>query len=190
MPDPTHVDAAEVQLLLADLQVEIVARSKTTDPRSLAASAGVWAQLAGAFGLPITVSTVPDADKAPQLIPELAHLSESQHIRASASPFLDEPTRTTMAAHGRRTLVIAGCMTEVVVLHAAANARREGYRVLIPVDACGGLSDRTERAALRQIESVGGEVSSTVTLATAMAPDFTTDLGKRMFGIIQKIRLA
>jgi len=36
------------------------------------------------------------------------------------------------------------------------------------VDACGGKSERTEAAAFRQIEAVGG----VTTLATALAPDF------------------
>jgi hypothetical protein len=52
------------------------------------------------------------------------------------------------------------------------------------------MSERTESAALRQIEAFGGEVSSTVTIATSLEPDFTSDLGQKMFGAIQQLRLA
>jgi len=57
-------------------------------------------------------------------------------------------------------------------------------------DACGGMSERTEAAALRQIEAFGGEVTSTVTMATALAPDLKTFLGQQMFAALQQLRLA
>ena len=41
----------------------------------------------------------------------------------------------------------------------------------------------------RQIEAVGGVTTSTVTLATALAPDFSTEMGKGMFNILQQLRL-
>ena len=192
MQNPSHLLAADVQLLFCDLQKQIVARSKTTKPESLKRSAAVLAQLATVFALPVTMSVVPEGNEAPELIAELAKAvpEAPQLLRANASPFLDEKTRKALAASGRKTLVIAGFATEVVVLHAVIGAIEAGYRVLVPVDACGGMSERTETAALRQIEVFGAEVTSIVTLATALAPDFTTELGKQMFATIQELRLA
>ena len=54
--------------------------------------------------------------------------------------------------------------------------------------ACGGLSARTEDAALRQIEAAGGVTTSVVTLVTALTRDFSTDLGRKAFGILQSLR--
>jgi nicotinamidase-related amidase len=39
--------------------------------------------------------------------------------------------------------VISGFATEVVVVHAVLSAIEAGYRAYVPVDACGGLSERT-----------------------------------------------
>ncbi len=191
MQNPSHLLPAEVQLLFCDLQKQIVARSKTTEPGSLKRSASVLAQLAKVFALPVTISVVPEENEAPELITELTKEAPDapQFLRANASPFLDQKTRAALAAHGRKTLVVSGFATEVVVLHAVTGAIEAGYRVLVPVDACGGLSERTEAAALRQMEVFGAEVTSTVTLATALAPDFTTELGQQMFATIQKLRL-
>jgi hypothetical protein len=83
-----------------------------------------------------------------------------------------------------------GFATEVVVLHAVLDARKQGYRVLIPVDVCGGMSERTEQADLRQIEAAGAITTSVVSIATKLARDFTTKLGKQMFGIVQRLRLS
>jgi Isochorismatase family len=192
MQNPTRIAAQEVQLLFADLQPQIVQRSKTTDPNEIAQSAAVLAQLAKVFSLPVTISLVPEGGEAPELIPELAREAAEAHQfqRASASPFLDEKTKLALKNNDRKTLVIAGFATEVVVLHAVVGAIEAGYRAIVPVDACGGMSERTESAALRQIEAFGGEVTSTVNIATSLEPDFTTDLGQKMFGTLQQLRLA
>ena len=142
--------------------------------------------------LPMHLSVVPQGGQPPESIPELARETEgvARHSRLSASPFMDEATRAAIAATGRQHLVIAGFATEVVVLHAVRDAIAAGYRAYVPVDACGGMSSRTEDAALRQIEAAGGVTTSVVTLVTTMAPDASTDLGGKAFGILQSLRLA
>lgn len=76
-----------------------------------------------------------------------------------------------------------------MVLHAVLDARKYGYQVLVPVDACGGMSPRTEEAAFRQIEFSGAITTSVVSIAAKLAPDFTTNQGKQMFAIVQQPRL-
>lgn len=192
MQHPTKLAAKEMQLLFADLQPQIVQRSKTNDPKAIAQSAAVLAQLAKVFSMPVTISVVPEGGEAPELIHELAKETADtpQFLRASASVFSDEKTVMALADNQRKTLVIAGFATEVAVLHAVVGAIEAGYRVIVPVDACGGMSERTESAALRQIEAVGGEISATVTIGTSLEPDFTSDIGQKMFSAIQQLRLA
>jgi nicotinamidase-related amidase len=43
-------------------------------------------------------------------------------------PFLEEATRTALSATGRKTRVLCGFATEVVVLHAARGAIEAGYK--------------------------------------------------------------
>jgi hypothetical protein len=180
------------QVMICDLQEQIVARSKTTKPDALSQSAQVLCQMAQLFKLPLTFSVVPENKNAPKLIASLrAFASErNQFLRATASPFIDPATREHLASLRRPTLIIAGFATEVVVLHAALDALREGYGVIVAVDACGGMSDRTESAALAQIRDNGGVVSSVVSIATALSPDFTKPQGQHMFQIVQTLRLA
>jgi nicotinamidase-related amidase len=186
------LDPMTVQVLFADLQPQIVARSKTNPPEALSLSARVLAQIARLLHLPVHLSVVPEGGQAPQLIPELARQTEGvpQYSRMSVSPFLDEATRAAIAATGRRHLIVAGFATEAVVLHAVCHAIAAGYQVHVPVDACGGMSSRTEDAAFRQIEAQGGITTSVVTLVTALTPDFSTDLGQQALGILQSLRLA
>jgi Isochorismatase family len=179
------------QLLLCDLQPDIVARSKTIDRDVLIKSAGVLLEIAKLFSLPTTLSVVPEGDKAPELISELRGSGFAQEkLRASASPFLDEATKNLVAQSGRQVLIIGGFATEAVVLHAVLDARAQGYDVLVPVDVCGGMSERTEQAALSQIMAAGAITTSVVSIATKLAPDFTTDRGKDLFNVVQRLRLS
>jgi hypothetical protein len=179
------------QVVMCDLQDEIVARSKTTPPAALSQSAEVLCRIAKLFGLPLTLSVVPEGEKSPKLIAPLKQFAseKNQFLRASASPFRDKATPEHLASLGRRTLIVAGFATEVVVLHAALDALRQGYGVIVAVDACGGMSARTETAALEQIRDNAGIVTSIVSIATAMSLDFTTPQGKQMFDIVQTLRL-
>lgn len=178
------------QLLLCDLQLQIVARSKTIEPDALGKSAGVLLEIARLFSLPTTLSVVPEGDKAPELISELRGNGFAQEkLRASASPFFDDATKNLLAQSKRKVLVLGGFATEAVVLHAVLDARAEGYEVLVPVDVCGGMSERTEQAALGQIIAAGAITTSVVSIATKLAPDFTTDRGKDLFNIVQRLRL-
>jgi hypothetical protein len=179
------------QVMICDLQEQIVARSKTTKPDALSQSAQVLCQMAQLFKLPLTFSVVPENKNAPRLIASLHAfaLEKNQFLRATASPFIDPATREHLASLRRPTLIIAGFATEVVVLHAALDALREGYGVIVAVDACGGMSDRTESAALAHIRDNGGVVSSVVSIATALSPDFTKPQGQQMFQIVQTLRL-
>jgi nicotinamidase-related amidase len=196
MPDRHEVwktlTASSTQVLICDLQEEIVARSHTTKPDALKSSAAVLCEIAQLFGLPITLSAVPEEEKAPKLISELKPFATESNVftRASASPFVDEKTPAHLASLHRPTLLLAGFATEVVVLHAAVNALDAGYGVIVITDACGGQSQRTEDAALQHIHDAGGILSSVVTVATALSPDFSSEQGQKMFGIVQKLRLA
>jgi nicotinamidase-related amidase len=135
---------------------------------------------------------VPEGGQGSELIPELARETDgvAQYLRVSASPFLDEATRAAIAATDRQHLVVAGFATEAVVLHGVRDAIAAGHQVYVPVDACGGMSSRTEDAAFRQIEAAGGVTTSVVSLVTMLAPDFSTDSGGKAFGILQSLRLS
>ncbi len=194
MPDQTmpweQLSIDTTQVLFCDLQKQIVARSKTTRPEALSQSAGVLLQLAKLFQLPVTLSVVPEEQKAPEVIPALVDSGAmTQKPRTPDSPFCDSATVERLGEGGRKVLIIAGFATEVVVLHAALDARKHGYQVLVPVDACGGMSTRTEEAAFRQMERSGAITTAVVSIATKFAPDFTTELGKQMFSIVQQLRL-
>ncbi len=139
------------------------------------------------FGLPITLSVVPEEEKVPQLLPELEKSAGAapRLLRASASPFSDTASRGALAANRRQTLIIAGFATEVVVLSLRSTRCEQGTKSSWP-----STPERTEAAAIEQLRAAGALVTSVVSIATALSPDFTTEKGKQMFQIVQQLRPA
>lgn len=73
MPDSNsawdELSTETAPVLFCDPQIQIVARSKTNAPGALRNSAGVLLQLAELFALPVTMSVVPEEERAPEPFP-------------------------------------------------------------------------------------------------------------------------
>jgi nicotinamidase-related amidase len=81
---------------------------------------------------------------------------------------------TSSEATKRRTLLISGVSSDVAVQLPALTAADSGYRVFVVADAIGGMSERTEQAAIQRIVNSGGALVSVMTLAGELAGDFRT----------------
>lgn len=184
-----QMDHRQVQILFADLQPALVAGSRTVSPEALTRSAGVLAEVASILGIPMLFSVVPEGNAAPSLLPVLQpYATEANTLRRTlAGPFMDPPTATALGAHGRRTLIVAGFAAEVVVLQATLDAIGAGYEVQCAVDAIGGLSERTEAAALRHAELAGAVPTSVLSLTTRLTPDFFRAPGSKTFAALRPL---
>ncbi|MEU2021515.1 isochorismatase family protein [Streptomyces sp. NPDC016469] len=171
------IDPRTVQVVFADLQDSIVALSRTNSPTAIRRSAAALGQIAQVLDIPFSVSAAPRPD-GPGIIAELPEAPP--YVRGGPSCWDDRPWREAVAARGRGTLVLCGVTSEIVVLHTALDALADGFDVIVPVDACGGMSERTETAALRRIEAAGATVSSVASLTTGMVRDFTDPTGRQV----------
>ena len=183
----SKIDVNDSLVLFADLQAGIADLPLTVPYASLQKGVSALARLAHLFGLPTFVSAVAGQDgSAAQVIPEIAQgLGDlPTHHRTTADSFENEDIRAALAATGRKTLLIAGVATELAVQLPALSGADLGYRVFIVVDACGGISDRTEDAALRRIMQAGGSTVSVATLAGELAGDFRRPLAQQAIGIL------
>ena len=146
-------------------------------------------KLARLFDIPAIVTTAPTADGAPRVVPEVTDsLGDLPlHTRTTTDAFLHAPTREAIAGTGRRTVLIAGVATEIIVQHSALSALGHGFDVQVVVDACGGLSARTEDAALRRLVQAGVVTTSMASLAGQLAGDFTQPKAGQALGILYEM---
>lgn len=184
-----RLDPRQVQFLFADLQPTVLPLSRTVQPEALGRSAAALAKVATILDIPMLFSVVPQGEAPSTVIDELRPYATAANTvrRTLAGPFMDPPTAAAVAASGRRTLVVAGVATEVAVLQAVLDAVAAGYAVHYVVDAIGGLSERTEAAAMRHMESVGAVPTSVLGLTTRLTPNFSSPPGAEAFEAVKPL---
>ena len=183
------VDPADIVVLFADLQAGIIERASTNDVARLRRAVSALAKLTRLFDIPAIVTTASTSDGAPRVTPEIAAaLGElPQYTRTTTDAFLHEATREAIRKTARKTLLIAGVATEIIVQHSALSGAAHGFHVQVVVDACGGLSARTEDAALRRLVHAGVVTTSIPSIAGQLAGDFTQPKGMQALGILYEM---
>jgi nicotinamidase-related amidase len=183
------IDPASTAILFADLQAGIIERSGTQDLAQLRRAVAALAKLARLFDLPAVVTTAPSPDGAPIVTPEIAAALGDlpAHTRTTTDAFLHAPTRDAIAGSGRKTWLIAGVATEIIVQHSALSGVARGLDMQVVVDACGGLSARSEDAALRRLVQAGVVTTSIASVAGQLAGDFTQPRGGQAIGILYEM---
>jgi len=189
----SRIDPQDTLLLFVDLQAGIVELSKTISADRLKKGVLGLSKLAKIFGMPAIVSGVAGQDgSAPKMIPQLSDGigGFTIHQRTTADSFRNEAIVAAVKATGRQTLLISGVSSEVAVQLPALTAADMGYRVFVVADACGGMSERTEQAAIQRISKTGGAAVSVMSLAGELAGDFRTAEGQAAIGVLYEMAMA
>ncbi len=183
----SKIDVNDALVLFADLQAGIADLPLTVPYARLQKGVHALAKLAHLLGMPAIVSAVKGQDGSDaQIMPEIAQGLGALpiHYRTTTDSFENEAIKQTIEATGRKTLLISGVATEIAVQLPALSASDLGYRVFVVVDAVGGLSARTEDAALRRIMQAGASTISVATLSGELAGDFSQPMAQQAIGIL------
>lgn len=172
----SRISANDTIILFADLQTGIVELSQTNPVDRLKKAVLALAKLAKLLDMPAVVSGVRGQDGKPsKMIPQITEgLGDDlpTHHRTTCDSFLNEEIVSAIKKTGRKTLLICGVATELAVQLPALTASDQGYKVFVVLDACGGMGERTERAALQRMAQAGATTVSVMTLAGELAGDF------------------
>jgi hypothetical protein len=189
----SRIIAQDAIVLFADLQTGIVELSQTNPVDRLQTGVRGLAKLAKLLGIPAVVSGVRGEDGKPsKMIPQIADgLGDlPTHHRTTCDSFLNEEIVSAIKATGRKTLLISGVATELAVQLPALTASDQGYKVFVVLDACGGMSERTEQAALQRMAKAGATTVSVMTLAGELAGDFREAKAQQAIGILYELAKA
>lgn len=189
----SRINAEDTIVLFADLQTGIVELSQTNPVDRLKTGVRALAKLAKLLGIPAVVSGVRGEDGKPsKIIPQIAEgLGDlPTHHRTTCDSFQNEEIVSAIEATGRKTLLISGVATELAVQLPALTASDQGYKVFVVLDACGGMSERTERAALQRMAKAGATTVSVMTLAGELAGDFREAKAQQAIGILYEMAKA
>jgi nicotinamidase-related amidase len=189
----SRIDPNDCVILFADLQAGIVELTQTNPLPRLKKAILALGKLAKLFEIPVVVSGVAGEDgSAAKIVSEIAQaLGEhpTRH-RTTCDSLLNAEIAAEIEATGRKTLLISGVATELAVQLPALTASDLGYKVFVVVDACGGMSDRTEQAALLRVGKAGAATVSVMTLAGEIAGDFRDKKAQQAIGILYEMAKA
>lgn len=186
----SRISAADCVVLFADLQIGIVELTKTIPLERLKKGVFALAKLAKLFEIPVVVSGIAGEKGNPaKMITEIAQGAGDHptHHRTTCDSFLNDEIASAIKATGRKTLLVSGVATELAVQLPALTAADLGYKVYVVLDACGGMSERTEEAAFRRLSMAGATTVSVMTLAGELAGDFREARAQQAVGILYEM---
>lgn len=186
-PNPNLTIANNAFVFLADLQAGIADLPLTVPEKQLKRNVGALLKLAKIFDLPTIVTAVPGGDgKVSKLLDEVeaARSSAQLLVRTTANSFNDKEIVEAIRKTERTIMLVSGVATEVAVQLPSLSAAAEDYDVRVLIDCCGGVSPRTEDAAMRRMVQAGVKISSVPTLIGELAGDFTEEKGQQAIGVL------
>jgi isochorismate hydrolase len=186
----SRINPQDAIVLFADLQSGIVELTQTNPLDRLKIRVRALAKLAKLLDMPAIVSGVRGEDGTPAKV--LSEIADGlgalpTYHRTTCDSFLNEEIVSAIKATERKTLLISGVATELAVQLPALTASDEGYQVYVVLDACGGMSERTEQAALLRMAKADATTVSVMTLAGELAGDFREAKTQPAIGILYEI---
>ena len=181
------IERKECVVLFADLQQGFIRLSRTVSINQLRKGVRGLAKLAMVYGLPVIVLAIADEDGgAANIAPEIEEGCGAYviHHRTSTNALLNEATLAAIQRTGRRTILMSGVATELAVQLPATTTAAHRTRVLVVMDAYGGMCERTERAALARIAQAGATRTCVMTFAGELAGDFRQPMAQAAIGIV------
>jgi nicotinamidase-related amidase len=150
-------------LVIIDYQPPQIFTTKSMDRQQMINNVVALTKIAKNFGLPIILTTVNVTNGTnPDTIPQLRSVIPDvrSYDRTTINSWEDEAVLDAIRATGRRKLIMAALWTEACLLFPALDAIREGYEVYPVIDALGGTSAESHRAALDRISQAGGHLTT------------------------------
>ncbi len=160
------IDVNDAVLLLIDHQTGLFQTVKDLGPEELRGNVIALAKLAKLTKLPvITTASVPDGPNGPliselfEILPDAIYVPRHGQINAWDNPAFVKAVKDT----GKKTLIMAGTLSNVCLAFPAVCAVSDGYKVYALMDASGCWSTFSKDVTLARMTQAG--VIPTDTLA-------------------------
>jgi nicotinamidase-related amidase len=146
------------QLIFIDQQPQMAFGVQSIDRQVLKNNVVALAKAAKAFNIPTTITTVETDGFSGNTYPELLAVFPEHPIleRTSMNSWDDQNVRDSLAAAGRKKVIVSGLWTEVCNTTFALCAMLEGgYEIYMVADASGGTSLDAHKYAMDRMVQAG-----------------------------------
>lgn len=149
---------ANSQIIFIDHQPQMAFGVQSIDRQVLKNNVVGLAKAAKVFNIPTTITTVESESFSGYTYPELLDVFPGHKVleRSSMNSWDDQKVRDSLAANGRKKVVVAGLWTEVCNNTFALCAMAEGdYEIYMVADASGGTSKDAHDYAMQRMIQAG-----------------------------------
>ncbi|THF61762.1 hydrolase [Pseudothauera rhizosphaerae] len=146
------------QLIFIDQQPQMAFGVQSIDRQVLKNNVVALAKAAKTFKIPTTITTVETDGFSGNTYPELLAVFPEHNIleRTSMNSWDDQNVRDSLAANGRKKVIVAGLWTEVCnTTFALCAALEGGYEIYMVADASGGTSVEAHKYAMDRMVQAG-----------------------------------
>jgi nicotinamidase-related amidase len=170
----SFIDKEDTMLLLVDCQPGLSLAAESRSHQQLVDNIVALVRTATVFGIPIVSTTSATQRFSGPVWPAITNLLPTAPMERHALNADDDPNvRQAMEATGRKTMVIAGLLTEACVSFPALSLSARGFRVSIVADCCAGVNAETHQLALQRLAAASIGVTSWLQLLLEWQQDWT-----------------
>jgi len=182
---PSQVTPANSAIVLVDHQPGVLAMVHSLPADIVTANVGLLARLGEEMGIPLVVTST--RETLAFLGTSLASISEgapkafANRVRrgGSLNAFHDPAFVAAVANTGRRTLIIAGLLTDVCLYHTVLSALEAGYVVQVVADASGTTTALADMVTYDRLRDSGALIGTTYGALFELYSDLSTPEGQR-----------
>jgi len=146
------------QIIFIDQQPQMAFGVQSIDRQVLKNNVVALAKSAKVFNIPTTITSVETDGFSGNTYPELLAVFPEHKLleRSSMNSWDDQNVRDSLAAAGRKKVIVSGLWTEVCNLSFALCAMQEGgYEIYMVADASGGTSVDAHKYAMDRMVQAG-----------------------------------
>jgi len=179
----------ETAIVLVDHQPGVLAMVGSLPAAVVTNNAATLARLGAELDLPLVItSTRENLEFLGTNLTEIQEAAptayENRVLReGTLNAFHDPAFVDAVAATNRRTLVIAGLLTDVCLFHSVVSAVKAGYRVVVAADASGTTTELGDAVTYDRLRDAGAEVATTYGVIFELYSDLSTEEGRRAEGV-------
>lgn len=173
-------------LLLIDEIESIAGMGHTAPAQSVDKAAAALVKLANLYDVPIVISGIAwgAPPKLTTAVREAVGDKVQISVRQTTDSFDDADILSAIEATGRKTVLIAGIVTEIAVERAAFGGKERGFDTRVVFDACNGLSERSEEAAVHRMSDAGIALTSVPAVVGELAFNLSDSRTPKAFGVL------
>lgn len=174
-------------ILLVDHQIGTLNWVKSQPREQVVGATRALARMAVAYQMPLVLTTTME-DQVGTTIDDLQQVAPAAYAkrfkRGGQLSCWDDPALTaSVKSLQRKNIILAGLTTDICAFWAAHDALRLGYRVMLVADACGALTELSDRLTFDRLRGMGVTVCGINQAQTELVNNFGTPEGQKAMQI-------